>query len=208
MPAIKSKADLLETVKPNRLQAAPSTKNDNSMMMVAEKTSKAKEEKKILNLITTNLTSGLQEDVDKFVRMFKGKIYKEFSENITHVIVYPNQDAGSSQAKRTLKYLHGLIEGCWIVTYRCKYLVLRGKIVNCCVFLIGIQDSIVRNQVLDEEDYEITEDGFGVGAPKFCRLQVDRIFIRLTIGLTLLFVGRATLLVLGYYSNYRRRQHQ
>lgn len=82
---------------------------------------KNNEEKKILNIITSNLPSQLSEDAEKFCKMFKGKLYKEFSESITHVVVLPNSDRkGMKMAMRTLKYLNGLISGCWIVSYQCN----------------------------------------------------------------------------------------
>lgn len=81
-----------------------------------------KQEKRIINMITSNLSKNLMDDVDKFCKLYKGRNYKEFCDNITHIIVYPNQDRGNViQAKRTLKYLHGLIQGCWIVSYRCNF---------------------------------------------------------------------------------------
>ena len=142
------------------------------------------EQRKTLNLISTGLPKELLEDVEKFARIFKGKVYKEFSENITHVIVYPNP---AQRAKRTMKYLNGLIQGCWIVTYRCKYttslfsmfllsLVFFFSYTN--FFLLGIQESIIRNELLDEQSYEVTEDGYGIGAPEYCRLKVKDITLR------------------------------
>lgn len=133
---MRSKADLLETVKSSRViqldfddvKEKTTVEKHRDAKMTVEKHKDDKmtvekyrgDDKRAFNIITSNLPSGLSEDVDKFCRMFKGKVYKEFTDNITHVVVYQTQDRyGAKLAKRTLKYLNGLIQGCWIVSYQC-----------------------------------------------------------------------------------------
>ena len=53
--------------------------------------------------------------------MFKIKLFKNYNSEISHLIVYPMKDKDTTiQSKRTLKYLYALIDGIWIVSYRCK----------------------------------------------------------------------------------------
>lgn len=66
----------------------------------------------------------IKDEIEKFSSLFKIKLLKEYSPNFTHLITYPLKDKGSTiEAKRTLKYLYALIEGKWILTYRCTFFI-------------------------------------------------------------------------------------
>ena len=101
---------------------AARTPNRNNIILEEESGNEdVRQESGQINMVTTNLPVNLTDDIEKFCKLYKSRQYKEFSDHITHVIVYPQHDRDTViQAKRTLKYLHGLIQGCWIVSYRCE----------------------------------------------------------------------------------------
>ena len=65
-----------------------------------------------------------KEEIHKFSKLFRIKLYKEYKSDFSHLIVYPLKDKDSTiKAKRTLKYLYALIDGVWILSYRCFYIL-------------------------------------------------------------------------------------
>lgn len=46
-----------------------------------------------------------------------GEIVNKFSERVTHVITIGDHN---QLARRTMKYLCGVLQGCWIVGYDCN----------------------------------------------------------------------------------------
>lgn len=77
---------------------------------------------KSICIVTTALPHNLQDEVQKFCKKYKAKQYKDFNENITHMVIYPSIDNRNKiQAKRTVKYVLGVIKGIWIVSFKCKF---------------------------------------------------------------------------------------
>jgi len=69
----------------------------------------------------TNLSFYQKDEIQKFCRIFRIKVYKEYKPQISHLIVYPLKDKEKTiQAKRTLKYIYALIDGIWVLSYRCN----------------------------------------------------------------------------------------
>ena len=97
----------------DRKKRKNSTSNDKS-------TSKDSVGKNIC-IVTTTLPTNLQDEVQKFCKTYKAKQYKDWNENVTHMVIYPSIDnSGRIQAKRTVKYVLGIIKGVWIVSFKCK----------------------------------------------------------------------------------------
>jgi len=129
-------------------------KNNSNTMIEEEKERGGKESiPKNICLVTTSLPPNLQDEVQKFCKKFKVKQYKDYNENITHMVIYPSVDTQEViQAKRTVKYVLGVIKGIWIVSFK------------------WIIDSIINDGIQSEVDYEATEDCYGSGAPQYSRL--------------------------------------
>lgn len=145
---------------PNRFQGPPYASLQEQTTVNRNKETNTTTERRPSNLmnkqiclVTTALPHNLQDEVQKFCKKFKAKQYKDFNENITHMIIYPSIESKNVvQAKRTVKYVLGVIKGIWIVSFK------------------WVINSILNEEVQNEDDYETTEDCYGIGAPRFSRL--------------------------------------
>ena len=77
---------------------------------------------KSINILTTSFPLDMMDEIEKFCKIFKAKQYKVFSDHITHMVFYPAEESGNKiETKRTVKYLMGVINGIWIVSYKCMH---------------------------------------------------------------------------------------
>eukprot|EP00043_Microstomoeca_roanoka_P000290 m.27338 g.27338 ORF g.27338 m.27338 type:complete len:703 (+) comp10232_c0_seq1:10-2118(+) len=72
-------------------------------------------------IVTTGLTDTLKSEAQRLCRLVGGSIQSHMSPDVTHIVTTCN-DKG--QVKRTIKYLQGVLSGCWILDaswlYACK----------------------------------------------------------------------------------------
>ncbi|CAL4142129.1 unnamed protein product, partial [Meganyctiphanes norvegica] len=107
--------------------------------------------------ICTGLTSAELTVVNKFIVSLAPpgtSVKKVWSSEVTHVIVKPDEDG---QAQRTLKYLYGVAASRWIVSFK------------------WIQDCLSRNNILNEDDYEVV-DTTGQEGPSSSRKSIKPLF--------------------------------
>ncbi len=103
-------------------QTVNKNKPQQSRIQEEEKERSGKESvPKNICLVTTSLPANLQDEVQKFCKKFKVRQYKDYNENCTHMVIYPSIDSRETiQAKRTVKYVLGVIKGIWIVSFKCN----------------------------------------------------------------------------------------
>ncbi|XP_063598857.1 breast cancer type 1 susceptibility protein homolog [Penaeus indicus] len=108
-------------------------------------------------LVCTGLNSSelskVQDLVDKLAPPGT-KLMKSWVDGITHVVVKTDDDR---MAQRTLKYLYGVANGCWVV------------------MLEWILDSVTSKQLQNEEEYEVL-DCTGVPGPHRARTTITPLF--------------------------------
>lgn len=108
-------------------------------------------------LVCTGLNSSELSKVQDLVNKLAPpgtKLMKSWVDGITHVVVKTDADR---MAQRTLKYLYGVANGCWVV------------------MLEWILDSITLKQLQNEEEYEVL-DCTGVPGPHRARTTITPLF--------------------------------
>lgn len=95
-------------------------------------------------MLLSSVPDQFSDEIAKFCKLYKAKLHQSFNNAITHLIVYPETESGGViRAKRTVKYLQGMINGIWILSYT--------WVVHCNGY-----EGLVK-----EGDYEINADCFG-----------------------------------------------
>lgn len=67
-------------------------------------------------ILGTGLKSKMLEGIRVLETKLGGKLMNEFSSEVTHVVAIPDK---SNRIKRTIKYMLGVLAGCWVVSYDC-----------------------------------------------------------------------------------------
>ncbi|KAL4449917.1 hypothetical protein ABPG74_015036 [Tetrahymena malaccensis] len=138
----------------NQIQSVQ--KNENSIISSSNNNSKPKTRKRNdkINILVSNMPEEFQHEVDKFCKLYKAKQFKDYHEQLTHLVVFPiDQKDDKIIAKRTLKYLSALVEGIWIVGF------------NWIIHSNGY------NELKDEEEFEVYGDPYGINTPRESRLR-------------------------------------
>lgn len=92
---------------------------------------------KLINLLSSSLSSIENSTIDQFVQLFQPRvtISNRFDNTVTHVIVHIDDNGVLHQ--RTMKYLQGIIAGTWILSS------------------LWITDSLKQSRILSEKGYEV-----------------------------------------------------
>ncbi|RWS13358.1 breast cancer 1-like protein [Dinothrombium tinctorium] len=131
-------------------------KNKRSLSFSAERSSSGKR----LIIVTSGLNPEQTSIVSQFRHRFNCKLLSEYSEDVTHIICRVKDD---NFTKRTIKYLYGVLGNKWIVSFD------------------WIEDSLRKNELLNEELYELDgtkqiDNKVFTGIPKRSRTTKKKLF--------------------------------
>lgn len=111
-------------------------------------------------ILSTNLDKNEIKALKSNVKKLKGKVVKEYTSKVTHVITTVNED---NIARRTLKYSIGIISGKWIVNNE------------------WVKESLKKGKWLYEGDFEVLGDHVCKDGPYKGRTQNQELFKDLKI---------------------------
>eukprot|EP00744_Colponema_vietnamica_P026361 GILI01039080.1.p1 GENE.GILI01039080.1~~GILI01039080.1.p1 ORF type:complete len:375 (+),score=88.92 GILI01039080.1:136-1125(+) len=97
-----------------------------------------------LVFMSSGLNDKQQESLARLARCLNARVVDSFDDNVTHVVV-PNK--GRRCAKRTLKYLFGIVTGKWVIGFS------------------WVKSSLKAKTALPEDDFEIEGDSNGKNGP-------------------------------------------
>jgi len=63
---------------------------------------------KTLNILLTNVPAQYLDEIKKFCKVYKAKLCSTFSDEVTHVVAFPEEESdaqGIIKVKRTVKFL-------------------------------------------------------------------------------------------------------
>ncbi|XP_022240476.1 BRCA1-associated RING domain protein 1-like isoform X2 [Limulus polyphemus] len=98
-------------------QKAPVTTYENNLMVCNEQPEQ-------LVLLGTGLNNIQKTQLQKCASLLKGSLASNFSSDVSHIVVACNKNG---YCQRTLKYLHGVLTGKWIVTFQWVEVCLEDK---------------------------------------------------------------------------------
>eukprot|EP01089_Gocevia_fonbrunei_P007745 TRINITY_DN1901_c0_g1_i1.p1 TRINITY_DN1901_c0_g1~~TRINITY_DN1901_c0_g1_i1.p1 ORF type:complete len:285 (-),score=42.12 TRINITY_DN1901_c0_g1_i1:104-958(-) len=114
-----------------------------------KKTHSKKSKSKCINILSTGLTPHQNNAVRSTCSKLGGQLSLHFTSKVTHIII-PSDNRGLTP-HRTLKYMMGVLQGLWIVSYD------------------WVKESEKAGKWVYEEDWEIQGDPVGQGGPKKAR---------------------------------------
>jgi len=104
-------------------------------------------------ILGSGLKKAMLEQVVVLTHKLGGTLLKEWSEEVTHLVVLTDDH---NRTSRTLKFLMAVMKGLWIVSYN------------------WIIDSLADHTWVKEEPYEATGDGIASNTPKKARLDLKK----------------------------------